>query len=718
LLSQISEELREDLNYFRLISDALATEENQTWGLSAVALGNSQNRRVFTDKFWWNTKVGLSTYLKEITGVTTTSPTVNVENTFADKSWWEKELGLSTYLKEVTGETTTSPTVNVENTEEDAQDKFLITQKETLSKTPQQITANWQRALDCFKDALKKSQESSEKVEYIYNALHEINKHDEALIHLLSSKTKLTEEHYDLDKVLDELKVDCDHEVELIEDLRNQKNDYLVLKPSLFKLIVFKIRKILNISLKNSLEEKYEEYISAIHKKNKTIQELKESIHTHSKTSRRRQIQLNTLDKEIDDKQMSLKKWDNIIAESNDICKDHLITPDFWKKSYEEQHLFSPNFTRKAQYVRDDLFVAAINLHKAFIDSVAEPLGSNLKNMMFILSGNYSGPHKDHLLQDLWASLFLVVPVISTTFASVENMLKGLESESLGWLLIDEAGQGNPQASVGAIHRAKRVISVGDPLQIEPVTTLPGALVESLATHHGVDPDQFMAPKASIQSLSDQANQYGTTIKRDFQDVRIGVPLLVHRRCENPMFNLSNELAYDNLMVYATTEKQSQISKVIGDSHWINIEGSGEDKWCPEEGDEVVKIIMKLTQELNCIPDIFIISPFKIVAQKMRYLLNSNKLFFKNYNVSIEEWTGDHIGTVHTFQGKEAEAVILLLGAPKIEQKGARNWATSQVNLLNVAVSRAKRAFYIVGNRELWGKSGYMELFRKNIPTP
>jgi superfamily I DNA and/or RNA helicase len=57
-------------------------------------------------------------------------------------------------------------------------------------------------------------------------------------------------------------------------------------------------------------------------------------------------------------------------------------------------------------------------------------------------------------------------------------------------------------------------------------------------------------------------------------------------------------------------------------------------------------------------------------------------------------------------QGREAEAIILVLGATAPGQTGARNWAGWPPNLLNVTVTRAQEVLYVIGNRGHWRQAG------------
>lgn len=69
----------------------------------------------------------------------------------------------------------------------------------------------------------------------------------------------------------------------------------------------------------------------------------------------------------------------------------------------------------------------------------------------------------------------------------------------------------------------------------------------------------------------------------------------------------------------------------------------------------------------------------------------------------IKDFANENIGTVHTFQGKEASVVILCLAASEVRKKmGGIKWVNSKPNLLNVAVTRAKNHLFIIGNMNDW----------------
>jgi hypothetical protein len=55
-----------------------------------------------------------------------------------------------------------------------------------------------------------------------------------------------------------------------------------------------------------------------------------------------------------------------------------------------------------------------------------------------------------------------------------------------------------------------------------------------------------------------------------------------------------------------------------------------------------------------------------------------------------------------------------VLGADHAHASSA-DWASSKPNLLNVAATRAKRGFYIIGDRDLWGGKPYFRTARDKL---
>lgn len=308
---------------------------------------------------------------------------------------------------------------------------------------------------------------------------------------------------------------------------------------------------------------------------------------------------------------------------------------------------------------------------------------------------------------DIFAGLFFMVPVISSTFASFSRLFGFTDTAFIGNLLIDEAGQATPPAALGALMRAKKCLVVGDPLQLEPVVTIPKNTCELLRMKAGAL-IEFDLNKTSLQSLSDQSENIGTFIEQnDDEKLWIGSPLRAHNRCLNPMFEISNKTTYNGLMIFAkhgkTPDDRAQVAGLT--SSFIDAKSWSDGKTEQINQNEIAllnTLLDKILPEFNGeIQEkskyLSIISPFRACANEAKRQI---KEFYPQWNGFIQT------GTIHTMQGKESKIVIFLLGG---KSDGARRWAAAKPNLLNVAATRAKECFFMIGIAKNWREQEYFK---------
>ncbi len=203
-----------------------------------------------------------------------------------------------------------------------------------------------------------------------------------------------------------------------------------------------------------------------------------------------------------------------------------------------------------------------------------------------------------------------------------------------------------------------------------------------------------------MQQLADRVSHSGTYMQVGESEEKIwtGFPLRTHRRCDDPMFTIANLIAYSNQMVKAVNKNSKE--EFIGASGWLHVECASTpyNKHVIIEEIDFLKSKIRELQQINFSDEIYIISPFKSVAD---FCTNEFKTL---KNISC--------GTIHKFQGKEADIVFLVLGSNPASS-GARNWASEKPNMLNVALTRAKKRFYVIGNKKLWASCNYFNIMAR-----
>ena len=449
----------------------------------------------------------------------------------------------------------------------------------------------------------------------------------------------------------------------------------------------------------DALHQLVNERESIINTKDGLLADIKEFDNTLQKIEETQQDILGTL--KISTK-ASIHCFDDIVS--------NLMSPDEDRAEAHTAFLYMCNYLNEC---REHLLYDALQLQKAVVMSNAFRKNMQLLSQYWGSLNDRKNLQKnfdlDAIFPALINSLMVAVPVISSTFAAVERFLINCKSESsLGTIIIDEAGQASPHMLVGALFRAQKAIVVGDPKQIEPVQTVQDLFVEKIG---GEGIGKYRTKELSVQSLADAQNSFAGIIKNlDGSESWVGCPLVIHRRCKDPMFTVANDLSYGGFMINKTLDTKETIDP-CKESCWItydasNIESTtGKDRYIQVQGQIAFELIQKLRARNTKFKDIFIITPFTSVAYGFKKYMESLSNDIVNWTKedNKKDWLDDNIGTVHTFQGKEAKVVIYMLGC---QSDGAANGAIKWVNAnnINVAFTRAREYIYVIGDAVKWAE--------------
>ena len=120
--------------------------------------------------------------------------------------------------------------------------------------------------------------------------------------------------------------------------------------------------------------------------------------------------------------------------------------------NYDSLQLSNPWFDEEYRKLQSKLFIDALRVRKQFLYENQR----SIKAAYLIWNRQKEYLDNKQVITEAWNWINMVIPIISSTFASFSRMCANLETESLGYLFVDEAGQALPQSIVGAIFRSKK----------------------------------------------------------------------------------------------------------------------------------------------------------------------------------------------------------------------------------------------------------------------
>lgn len=259
-------------------------------------------------------------------------------------------------------------------------------------------------------------------------------------------------------------------------------------------------------------------------------------------------------------------------------------------------------------------------------------------------------------IDDLWKNskdFLREYPIVLSTTYSARSSLNDIDYD---YVIVDEASQVDLATGVLAMSCAKNMVIVGDLMQLPNVIpTGISSEIAKISENNAIDEKYRFESNSLLSSVCKVFNTVPRTLLRE------------HYRCHPKIIEFCNRKFYNNRLIIMTQDKgEPDVLKA-----YITAEGNhARDHKNQRQIDEIKQHILP---ELNS-SDVGIIAPYNAQTSGL-----------------IKELSKDiDISTVHKFQGREKDDIIISTVDNEITD------FTDNPNMLNVAVSRAKKRLRIV----------------------
>lgn len=251
---------------------------------------------------------------------------------------------------------------------------------------------------------------------------------------------------------------------------------------------------------------------------------------------------------------------------------------------------------------------------------------------------------------------------------------------NLDLMVVEEAGQFALANTIAAVSAAKRALLLGDPQQLPQV---------SKATH--VEPVNNSALEHLLGDRKTMPDEMGYFLEKTYR---------LHPLLAKPV----SRLQYEGRLVSDDRCSKRKLEGVEPGLHIVRVNHFGNSMRSAEEGEEIVQQIPQLLGKSWTDTD------KSGITVQARPLQESDILVVTAYNAQVKYlkhimqkngWRNIRVGTFDKFQGQEAPVVFVSMAASDSEEVPRGMEFLLSPNRLNVAVSRAQWACYLIRSTNL-----------------
>lgn len=285
-------------------------------------------------------------------------------------------------------------------------------------------------------------------------------------------------------------------------------------------------------------------------------------------------------------------------------------------------------------------------------------------------------------LYEAFREALRLVPIWITTAQAAQAI--PLIPELFDLVVIDEASQCTLTNLLPLVYRAKSLAVIGDENQLPAIPTIHEAEELSLAGKHGIEEYLYLVGHAS----NDVYKAATQSLPRRRADVLM---LTEHFRSHPQIIGFSNRHVYLQRLELRKNPHATQALPIGSGVHLVAVSGvarhgsSGRSWWNANEIEEVVRLVQSLRHGPARSLSLGVVTPFAEQKERLRKILDE-----QGFSSEVL------VDTANGFQGDERDVIIFSPVAARGMTPGAVRWVETPPNLVNVALTRAREALYVV----------------------